>query len=374
MGQFGSSLHSNEATRTQSITTVATWLVAESLATPSDGLYSAVASLLGKGDVSAAAEESCRQQPRRPLQSAEVAEALEAGDAMAADDNAAMEQLAPALLLLDPGLSQARFRSVPSRTTEARWWRTYLQCARCAVSQRLAAVKALALAAVGEPRGCGAFGELNGASLLQLAASLPDARSLLRLAATCRCLYPLSHAALPWEVQARRAFPDVLPADCADSAAGRRRCELIASGRVGGVAYWAKAAVHTSLCENWRTRTLSYGGWGAAHLEMRPLWRRHEQLAVEVEFEYKYDDGDAVWGGRATEQVHISHEGLGEVGWRARLVVSPLHGKYRGLEEISISLASPESEGCEEITKSAHLEVGVEMLNLNARITADCHV
>ena len=325
MGQSWSAAEA--AARLQGAEDVASYLVAEGVVEAADGLGAAVAVVLESGAVTQAVE-SCSSQRARSL--TEAPKSVASGEL-----DAAADRLAPALMMLDSALHKVRFRNVPSRMSEVAWWRLYLTCLRGVACERLGAICSLRGAEAAAPSGSGSFTPLTNPLLLAVA-SQADARSLVRLAATCRRLYPLGFADGPWEAAARRAFPGVPPAGDGDAngdVRGRRRYEAIASGALGSVPWWAVDAVHERLAESWRTDTLQYGGWGSAHLQLRTLWREPERLALEAEFEYKYDDGDAVWGGRATERLVVSHERLGEAGWRSRIDARPLHGAWQALPE-----------------------------------------
>ena len=139
-------------------------------------LGAAVAVVLESGAVTQAVE-SCSSQRARSL--------TEAPKSVASGVDAAADRLAPALMMLDAALHKVRFRNVPSRMSEVAWWRLYLTCLRVVACERLGAICSLRGAEAAAPSGSGSFTPLTTPLLLAVA-SQADARSLVRLAATCR--------------------------------------------------------------------------------------------------------------------------------------------------------------------------------------------
>lgn len=154
-----------------------------------------------------------------------------------------------------------------------------------------------------------------------------------------------------------------------------------AAGRVGTAPPGVVYLVHMLLAEQWGDAQLSYAGWGAPHLKVcrRPVACRsvHRSLGRELspcqaclgrlllyspcsilrgeksssacawpqvrtqhragnwiivcaEFEYGYDDGDAVWGGRAEEELFVSVDSTRNEWSSPR----PLHGEWHAFKKL----------------------------------------
>lgn len=311
-----------EATRV-----VSEWLLQSSVQTQHDALLpDAVARLLGTGAISEAVQTWARQHRQQLKQSEPPQEEQDAG-----------EHLAPSLLLLDPTLAIARSQCVPSRVSERVWWALCIHALRTVATAQLPQLLAKERArltlhelALQSPRGGGKLSRLPVPTLECIAAALPAA-SVLNLAATCKSLFALGHAEVVWRAQAARDFPDIAPA-------GRARYVEVVRGGYS-VPPGTLESVHAFLSSSWGTAEYVYGGWGSPHLEVTMLWRTAAAAAVRAEFEFKFDDGETVWGDRVTEELRLV-PGAGAVGaatnWAAvyrrghPIVVEPLHASLRG--------------------------------------------
>ena len=443
---------------------VAEWIVRSDLGAFSSSccagalLKASVQQLLCDGAVAAAAEADSRAA-RITGQRGRGSQDVEAGSALA------NEELLAALLALDPRLAQARFRCVPSVTSEGHWWETYLRCLRAeaqlhlpALCLRAAAATSLAsLAAMPASSPSGAeWGTLSALkvrhshffasafawipshpipsrpipsrfaaitcpshpspipivhrrpqsrrrpiaippdfpptsllppsclppppsylpptslllpsrcpqlpALLHLTGRLDSVSPLLHLAASCKALYALAHHPSVWHAAFKRDFPDLSPeiralaADPAATAHGSPRMasprevyQAVAAGRVGTVPAGVEWLVDVCLREGWGSAHVRYGGWGCPHLKLHPLRRSGSFIAVHAEFEYMFDDGDQVWGGRVGEELSCRvNAATGE--WADP---RSLHAGWPGLEGIHDMLAAfdpdrgiqPASEG-----------------------------
>ena len=169
------------------------------------------------------------------------------------------------------------------------------------------------------------------ADLLALGSAMFDARSLLNLAATSRRLYPLGHHAQLWAHSFRRDFPELEAENV-----NRQLYMAAAEGSFGAVPPGVVWLVDELLSREWGDATLRYGGWGSAHLQVRTLRRGASWIVVRAEFEYGFDDGDAVWGGRVAEELDVFVD-RAKQEWsspRAR------HGAWPGLQGLQEEFGS----------------------------------
>ena len=318
----GDAPSTEEATRV-----VSEWLLHSAVQTQHDTLLpDAVARLLRTGAVSEAVQSWAQQN--RQLKHSEPPQ----------DEQDAGGLLAPSLLLLDPALAIARSQCVPSRVSERVWWALCVHALRNVATAQLPqllaqerAHRALRELALLSPQGGGKLSKLPAPALERIAAALPAA-SVLDLAATCKPLFALGYVESVWRAQAARDFPDVVPA-------GRARYEEVARGG-HSVPPGTLEAVHAFLSSSWGTAEYVYGGWGSPHLEVAMLWRTPAGAAVRAEFEFKFDDGETVWGDRVREELRLvpggGHHGGAVASWAAvyrrgrPIVVEPLHGSLRG--------------------------------------------
>ena len=158
-----------------------------------------------------------------------------------------------------------------------------------------------------------------------------DTRSLLNLAATSRCLYPLSRHATLWALAFRRDFPELEAQDV-----NRSLYMAVADGRVGAVPSGVMWLVDGLLSREWGDATLRYGGWGSAHLQVSTLRRGASWIVVHAEFEYGFDDGDAVWGGRVAEELEVVVD-RAKQEWSSP---SARHGVWPGLQRLQAEFGS----------------------------------
>ncbi|KAL3931003.1 MAG: hypothetical protein SGPRY_001302 [Prymnesium sp.] len=266
--------------------------------------------LLRSGAVSANTEKAVRSERRRQREAD-------------GESPGASCELLSSLLLLDPALERARYRCVPSVANESVWWTTYLHCLNeetllhlPSLCREQEAADALSRASRALPAGAGAMVSLELNALLHLAAALPDVRSLLSLAATCRSMYPLAHHPYPWKSAFRRDFPEV-------------------------------AATLESSREANRQQYLKI------------LYRSGAWIRVRAEFEYGYDNGDTVWGGRVAEEmiVRVDPE---KREWSDP---QPLHGEYRSLIQLQGDLEEAHEPPVAS-SRSTSKEVELSRMNL----------
>lgn len=330
--------------RADSVRVVSSWLSDAGLLVGIDAtasLDAAVERLLSSGAAAAAAEVAVREWRRRQ-------------DNVAHHEAPANEErLLAALLVLDPQLRQTRYRCVPSVTNEAHWWACYLNCLReevqctlrslCKQAEATASLVSISAQPLA-PVHCGHLARLEPTALLHLAASFADVESLVRFAATCKSLYPLAHHPQLWQWAFRRDFPDLafglLAADLtlvlrADLPTGRQVYMAVAAGRAGDVPPGVAWLINQFLAQEWGDAHVRYGGWGSAHLRLQPLRRTADSIAVRADFEYMYDDGDTVWGGRAAEELCCSVD-IKSGRWTRPV---PLHASWPGLAGIYSTLA-----------------------------------
>ncbi len=291
---------------------VCAWLSPNAVPPP-ESMRTAMATLLGEGLCTQLATEEIDRQgaTRRHPNATASMEELPVG-------------LGEACLALDPQLALARFRRVPSRTSEAYWWHTYLSCLRRSACSLLPLLMLRATA--DEP--VRAEDDLAAAALSLAARSIRDAPDLLSLGRASRRLYAsCGHSSRAWESLLAQDFP----ADC-ESGGGpgggaRAHYIAIATGRVAPAARVRGAILSavdeclartydgesgcgddadgdTSMSSSSRKHR-RYGGWGSPHLEVAFLRRTPTTCIVRASFEFKYDDGEVVWGGRASENIWL---------------------------------------------------------------------
>ncbi|KAL1512387.1 hypothetical protein AB1Y20_005645 [Prymnesium parvum] len=274
-----------------------------------------------------------------------------------------------AVLRLDPRLELARYRCVPSVAHESVWWEEYLRCLREAAAAALPRLlrEAEARARLEEwrarpPVAAGALAPLTASLLLELAKALPDARALLELGATSRGLYPLAHHPQPWALLFQRDFPDIAATLAAPSSADRKLYMDVATGRVGRAPAGVVWLADRLLAAEWGDATLSYGGWGAPHLKVSVLRRGGSWIVVEAEFEYAFDDGETVWGGRVAEELVVDVDHVRREWSDARAV----HGEYRGLMRLREELAAADDVDPGGAGAVARASCGVELASLDS--------
>ena len=92
---------------------------------------------------------------------------------------------------------------------------------------------------------------------------------------------------------------------------------------------------------------------------MTPLRRTASYIAIRAEFEYMYDDGDAVWGGRVSEEISC------RVDPRLSEWSEPkaLHGSWHGLRSIVDKMAAFDPDYGSQPLSAAPTEVEMSSIS-----------